>query len=227
MCRARGPPELAADRGTEQRENLTSALAREIFGLAQLKTQNPKLKTQNPLSMTPEEADHYEEALRRILEVEETRALDLSLNGLFELPELSPELERLTSLKARSFLVLWAQQFGTASKLTASRRWSWRSPRPVPAGKPHLPKPRARSLRSQRPVPLANLTCCKRSTSTMRGLRGDLFPLARLTGWKAPPLWMRAPQCDCPHWKTHRAPNLHLQMPRPKGHLSPLAKLTD
>jgi hypothetical protein len=49
--------------------------------------------------MTPEEENHYEEALRRIREAEENGALELNFSGLFELSRLPPELERLTFLQ--------------------------------------------------------------------------------------------------------------------------------
>src|ERR1700761_960379 len=56
--------------------------------------------------MTPDEA--YEEALRRVREAEETRAVELGLGGwkgdkytgLQKLSRLPPELERLTSLES-------------------------------------------------------------------------------------------------------------------------------
>ena len=65
--------------------------------------------------MTPEEA--YQEALRRILEAEETGAVELDLSRLEKLNRLPPELDRLASLQSLNISGCW-QLTGDLAALT-------------------------------------------------------------------------------------------------------------
>jgi internalin A len=158
--------------------------------------------------MTPEEADHYKEALSRILEAEETGAVELHLNGLFELPELPPELGRLTSLE--SLDLSWCfglKNLEPLSKLTRLQTLElgvFRDPSLL-ANLAFLQTLRSDHCDLSDLSPLANLTSLQ--TLDLEGcerLSGDLFPLAGLTALKT----LRLSGCE------------HLS-----GGLSPLEKL--
>ena len=70
--------------------------------------------------MTPDEID-YQEAVRRILEAEETGATSLDLSEITSLRRLPPELERLTTLLSLDLSGYWHLSGDLSTNLTALR----------------------------------------------------------------------------------------------------------